>query len=94
MESRNEDGNAVGRDLTPTKDEFADAEEFASWFRSHRDRCRWQAAKSVPPHEYTIREWRPEASGEFERAATGIRQFGYSQNFYRSTYIYFDLDEL
>ena len=36
--------------------------EFAAWMRSYRDSCRWQAAKSGPPHEYTIRDWRPSAT--------------------------------
>jgi hypothetical protein len=62
--------------------------------RSYRDLCRWQAAKSGPPHEYTIRDWRPEAEEDFERAAAGIREFGYFQAFYRNTYIYFNLDGL
>jgi hypothetical protein len=42
------------------------------------DRARWQFAKTVPrwPHEYTIREWRPELDGDFERFASLIRQIG------------------
>lgn len=68
--------------------------EFASWMRSYRDDCRWQAAKSSPPHEYTIRAWRPEADEDFVRAAAGIREFGYEQSFYGNTYTYFDLDGL
>ena len=68
--------------------------EFAAWMRSFRDGCRWQAAKSGPPHEYTIRKWRPEARDDFERVAAGIREFGYEQAFYRNTYIYFNLDGL
>jgi hypothetical protein len=47
-----------------------------------------------PPHEYTIRNWRPEADDDFLKAASGIREFGYEQNFYESTYVYFDLDAL
>ena len=68
--------------------------EFADWMRSYRDSCRWQAAKSGPPHEYTIRDRRPEADEDFERAAAGIREFGYSRAFYRNLYTYFDLDGL
>ena len=60
--------------------------------RSYRDKCRWQTAKSGPPHEYTIREWSREAEQDFERAAAGIREYGYAQAFYRNTYIYFNLD--
>lgn len=68
--------------------------EFATWMRSYRDDCRWQAAKAGPPHEYTVRDWRPEADEEFVRAAAGIREFGYEQSFYGNTYTYFDLDGL
>jgi hypothetical protein len=68
--------------------------EFAAWMRSYRDNCRWRVAKSGPPHEYTIRDWRPEADEDFVRAAAGIREFGYSQSFYRNIFIYFDLDGL
>jgi hypothetical protein len=68
--------------------------DFAAWMRSYRDSCRWQTAKSGPHHEYTIREWRPEADEDFEKAAAGIREFGYSQDFYQNTYIYFGLDGL
>jgi hypothetical protein len=70
------------------------SEEFAAWMRLYRDRCRWQAAKSGPPHEYTIRGWRPEVDVDFERAAAGIKEFGYSEAFYGKTYNYFDLDGL
>ena len=72
----------------------ARSSEFGAWMRSYRDGCRWRAAKSGPPHEYTIRDWRPEADEDFERAAAGIREFGYSQNFYQNAYIYFNLDGL
>jgi hypothetical protein len=68
--------------------------EFAEWSRSFRDNCRRQAAKSGPSHEHTIRDWRPEADVDFERAAAGIREFGYSQLFHRNSYRYFDLDGL
>ena len=68
--------------------------EFATWMRSFRDGCRWQAAKSGPPHEYTIRKRSPDTSNEFERAAAGIREFGYAQAFYGNTFIYFNLDGL
>jgi len=70
------------------------AAEFPAWFRLYRDRCRWRAAKSGPPHEYTVREWRPEGDEEFEKAVAGISEFGYPQVFYRNTYTYFNLDGL
>ena len=69
-----------------------DAEEFLTWFGSYRDVCRWQTAKNGPPHEYTIKEWRPDATNDFEMAAAGIRRFGYPQAFYGSTFVYLDLD--
>lgn len=75
-------------------DEEMTSAQFAAWMRSYRDNCRWQTAKSGPPHEYTIRDWRPEADGDFERAAAGIREFGYSQAFYRVAHIYYNLDGL
>ena len=70
------------------------SEEFRQWFRGYRDECRWQAAKSGPPHEYTIRNWRPGADDDFLTAASGVREFGYEQNFYQSRYVYFDLDAM
>jgi hypothetical protein len=66
--------------------------EFTAWMRSYRDSCRWQAAKSSPPHEYTIRDWRPEADNDFDWAAGGIRECGYSQKFFQHEYTYFNLD--
>jgi hypothetical protein len=68
--------------------------EFATWMRLYRDNCHWRVAKSGPPHEYTIRDWRPEADEDFARVAAGIREFGYSQAFFENTYTYFDLDGL
>ena len=65
-----------------------DIEEFITWFGSYRDACRWQAAKSGPPHEYTIREWRAEAQEDFNNAVAGIREFGYQSSFYGSTFVY------
>jgi hypothetical protein len=68
--------------------------EFIEWLRTYRDRCRWQAARSDPPHEYTIRSWRPDAADDFVKAANGIRAFGYPEAFYSHVYCYFDLDSL
>lgn len=68
------------------------SDEFREWLRCFRDECRWQAAMSGLPHEYTVRNWRPEADDDFLKAASGIREFGDEQNFYQSTYVYFDLD--
>jgi hypothetical protein len=69
-------------------------EDFAQWFRRYRNQCRWQAAKSGPPHEYTIRNWRPEFEADFVRAIEGVREFGHPEHFYEQTYIYFRLDGL
>ena len=42
------------------------------------DAVRWQFAKTMPrwPHEYTVREWRPELDADFERFASLIRTAG------------------
>jgi hypothetical protein len=39
---------------------------------------RWQFAKTMPqwPHEYTVREWRPDLEQSFEEFAQLIRQAG------------------
>jgi hypothetical protein len=74
--------------------ELSTPSAFATWMRSYRDSCRWQAAKSGPPHEYTIRAWRPDAESDFEKSVVGVREHGYAQNFYNNTYIYFNLDGL
>lgn len=68
--------------------------EFGEWFRGYQDQCRWQAAQSDSPHEYTIRSWRPEADADFGHAVEGIRHFGYPDRFYDHTYTYFTLDGL
>ena len=75
-------------------DASSPSSSFAAWMRSYRDSCRWQAAKSGPPHEYTVRQWRPGADEDFVRAVAGIREFGYEQAFYGDTYTYFNLDGL
>ncbi len=39
---------------------------------------RWQFAKTMPqwPHEYTVRDWRPELESSFEGFAVLIRETG------------------
>ncbi len=39
---------------------------------------RWQFAKTMPqwPHEYTVRDWRPQLEGSFGAFATLIREMG------------------
>lgn len=85
-------GRGVPDDESVTSEAGDSFEEFQMWLRSYRDSCRWQAAKTGPPHEYTVRVWRQEFSDEFERAVAGIMKFGHPQSFYQSTYVYLDLD--
>lgn len=56
------------------------------------DEARWKYAASMPkfPHEYTLRKWNSDA--EFDDAVMFIREFGYAQKFYKSTYMYFDFN--
>jgi len=52
---------------------------------------RWKTAKSysnTTPHEYTIREWRPESEEDFEQMVLTIREYGHQENFYSKIYIY------
>jgi hypothetical protein len=46
--------------------------------RAYVSEVRWQFAKTMPqwPHEYTIREWRPDLESEFEAFAMLIRKTG------------------
>jgi len=69
-------------------------EDPKDFFRTYRDRVRWQTAKSGPPHQYTIRGWRPELEYDFEKAVITIRANGQPERFYKQTYIYFYLDGL
>ena len=56
--------------------------------------CRWQPAKTGVPHEYTIREWRPDAEADFERFAVLIRQYGVKENFWKKVHIYLYFNDL
>jgi Family of unknown function (DUF6508) len=76
----------------PAGGESTELDRFAAWLRTYRDRCQWRAAKSGPPHDYTVRNWRPEANWDFKKAVIGIREFGQPQLFYESSFIYFELD--
>jgi hypothetical protein len=54
---------------------------------------RWQRAKSTTfPHEYTIRQWRPEWVPHFEWFVNFIRIYGDERPFYRVKYIYLEMD--
>jgi hypothetical protein len=46
--------------------------------RSYIDEVRWQFAKTMPqwPHEYTVREWRPDLDPEFLMFVELIRSEG------------------
>jgi hypothetical protein len=46
--------------------------------RAYIDSVRWQFAKTMPkwPHEYTVREWRPDLQPAFEALVTMIRDMG------------------
>lgn len=59
---------------------------------------RWQEAvtyRKTAPHEYTIRDWRPDgdAVAEFEAFAAVIRRCGYPDFFYKVRHIYWVVDE-
>jgi len=68
--------------------------------RAYIAEVRWQYAKTMPqwPHEYTVREWRPDLEAEFEAFASLLRQLGtvkpwprYSANpRYHNTYLIVD----
>ncbi|TMB89749.1 MAG: hypothetical protein E6J45_09825 [Chloroflexi bacterium] len=46
--------------------------------RTYIATVKWQFAKTMPqwPHEYTVREWRPDLEAAFEALATLIRTTG------------------
>lgn len=46
--------------------------------RAYIAKVRWQFARTMPlwPHEYTVREWRPDLDVEFEALVTLIRRIG------------------
>ena len=46
--------------------------------RAHIVKVRWQFAKTMPewPHEYTVREWRPDLAEDFFEFAEPIRRDG------------------
>lgn len=46
--------------------------------RAYVAAVRWQFAKTVPqwPHDYTVREWRPDLEGEFFAFVVLIRRDG------------------
>lgn len=54
----------------------------------------WRFAKTMPqiPHEYVIRNWRPDKEPVFVRFAMLIRDQGYDAKFFDTTYRYLDID--
>ena len=69
-------------------------DELAEWLNDYISRVRWQAAKSGPPHEYTVKAWRPDHVHEFHRANLIIREFGHTEKFWRKTYTYLTIGDL
>jgi hypothetical protein len=64
------------------------------WLRDFIRTRRWQFAKTMShiPHEYTVRDWRPEAINEFELVVEFIRKNGMPERFWSKTFIYYYLD--
>jgi hypothetical protein len=58
------------------------------------DVCFWRPAKTGVPHEYTIREWRPNAEADFERFVALTRKYGVLENFYKSVKPYLHIGDL
>lgn len=54
----------------------------------------WRFAKTMPhiPHEYVVREWRPDQDSVFEQFVMLIRERGYDAQFGKTTYRYLDID--
>jgi hypothetical protein len=44
--------------------------------RAYIARVRWTFAKTMPPHEYRVRDWNPELEQEFEAFVALIRRDG------------------
>lgn len=64
-------------------------------FREYIAGSRWKFAKTMAhiPHEYTVRDWAPWREPLFEEAVMFIRANGYEQNFFRKTFLYYDVDD-
>lgn len=59
---------------------------------------RWREAstyRNTAPHEYTVRDWRPEPQDQlaFDAFVTAIRRFGYADFYYRVRHLYWAIDE-
>jgi hypothetical protein len=53
----------------------------------------WRFAKTMPehPHEYVVRNWRPDKEPVFERFVMLIREEGYDARFFDATYRYLEI---
>lgn len=53
----------------------------------------WRFAKTMPeiPHEYVVRNWRPDKEPIFERFVMLIRKRGYDAKFFDTTYRYLEI---
>jgi hypothetical protein len=76
---------------SPTEDEW-------TWARAFIAQRRWQEAvtyRKTAPHEYTIRDWQPDAGAvaDFDAFAALIRRCGYADFFYKVRHIYWAVDE-
>jgi hypothetical protein len=70
-------------------------EEALEFMRAFAAGRRWQSARTYAkfaPHEYTVRDWLPDAQGDFERFVTAIGAFGYDGKFGRRAFRYFNVD--
>jgi len=80
-------------DLNPCKALDVNIEE--KRFRGYIENVRWQFAKTYAntwPHEYTVRDWRPDIGGEFTWAAQYIRDQGMPEPFFKKIHIYLSFD--
>lgn len=77
-------------------DTYVAEENVEAFIREYVNGVRFQAAKSKQyekvPHEYTIRDWNPQKESTFQEVARLIREYGYPEKFYRSTYYYYNID--
>lgn len=62
------------------------------WLRSFIDCRRWREGKADPSHEYTVREWLPAGTKEFEHVVEVIRQFGVPAQYEWRIYVYLHID--
>lgn len=73
-----------------------DKTEDLTWLQAFFDDVHWTFAKTMPqfPHEYTVKEWKPQHKVSFYRAVRIIRLYGNPEPFFDKTYIYLSLNGL